>query len=75
LEEVWDGSVTYIMLSCSDSVFLSFSSATMLPELVQASVSGKIGPDGFRDLKWGDPPTEDMVFKESLGSLDFLFKT
>jgi hypothetical protein len=30
-------------------------------------------PDGFRGLKWGDPPTEDMTFIDPYISIDKLY--
>lgn len=31
-------------------------------------------PDGFRGLKWGDAPTEDMVFYEDWGDSDLYLR-
>jgi len=72
LREEWEGSVTYIKLSYSDLLkgSLNFYSATIWSKRGWAGLEGKLGPDGFRDLKWGEPPTEDMVFEESLEDLD-----
>jgi len=31
-------------------------------------------PDGFRGLKWGDPPTEDMVFVKTIDDIKGYFR-